>query len=389
MEIEEKIKRVFSGYEDYSFDPSECLQQCITILEQACHIDGECDPRTVENAERLCNAYGCASNLFLQRGLAAAAKLVLTKGWDNLSLIQASEKRRVYRAGIGMYLAKVSLSLGDKGGALRWGLLTQADDLLGQHPSGGGAGRQMLQTVLGMSETALAELMEVASCNLRVIKEEAGDDWSDPHGYAEDAVTRFAFRKPDYSQLFAMASEDPEFPLNTAYFRGLLEKVNSNAISSKEKGDWLEDLAAYLFLLIPGLVPRRNLLEETMAFETDVVVRNLSASTNIFADLLGRHFLVECKNWETPVGVQDIGYFLYRVRLTHARFGVILAKSGITGDKQQERAAYSLIRKAFHEDGTTCIVIDNRHLARLADRDVSLWSVVLEGIERMRFGKAS
>ncbi len=47
--------------------------------------------------------------------------------------------------------------------------------------------------------------------------------------------------------------------------------------------------------------------------------------------------------------MQYIGYFLYRIRLTHAHFGVIFAKTGITGDEDQEKAAYSLIRKAFHE----------------------------------------
>lgn len=388
MDIQREIRVIFESYNQYNFEPSECLQKCSTLLDQICSIGGEYDPRFTEKAESACNAYGFTSNLFLQNKFPSAATSILIEAWNRFSSIQGNEKQRIYRAGIGMYLAKVYFSLGDKGAAFRWALLTQADDLLGEHPAGGGAGRQMLHTILGMSDKALSELNQVALQNLDQIKNNHNNDWSVPFAYAEDVITKFAFNKPEYSQLFAVTSEVSEFSLNKTYFCSLLDKVNGNTPTTKEKGDWLEDLATYLFLLIPGLVPRRNLLEENLVFETDIVVRNLNTNSNIFADLLGRHFLVECKNWETSVGVKDIGYFLYRIRLTHANFGVILAKRGVTGDEEQEKAAYGLIRKAFHEDGNICIVLNNDSLIRLGNGELSLWSVLLERVERIRFGRA-
>lgn len=387
MEIQQEILKIFKSYDQYNFEPSECLQKCENFLDRTCNIDGELDPRIIDKAEIACNAYGYASNLFLTNNFPSAAISILIKAWNRFSSIQGSEEQRIYRAGIGMHLSRAYLSLGDKGAALRWALLTQADDLLGEHSAGGGSGRQMLHTVLGMSDEALNELACIASQNLAQIKTKHNNNWSIPYAYAEDVVTKFAFTKPEYSYLFAVTSEAPEFPLNKTYFFSLLDRVNSNADTTKEKGDRLEDMATYLFLLLPGLVPRRNFLEETLAFETDIVVRNLSKNSNIFADLLGRHFLVECKNWEKPVGVKEIGYFLYRIRLTHANFGVIFAKSGITGSEEQEKASYSLIRKAFHEDGTVCILIDNDSLMRLGNTELSLWSIVLDRIERIRFGK--
>jgi hypothetical protein len=239
-----------------------------------------------------------------------------------------------------------------------------------------------------MSETALTELGQVASTNLEKINNDCKNDWSTPYAYAEDVITKFAYNKPEYAHLFASQSNVLEFPLNTAYFEALLNKVNSAALTTKEKGDRLEELATYLFLLIPGLIPRRNLLEETLAFESDIVIRNLTMSANVITELLGRHFLVECKNWEETVGVRDIGYFLYRMRLTHAHFGVIFAKSGITGNEDQEKAAYSLIRKAFHEDGNICVVISNEDLTCISQAESTFWPLLLEKIERIRFGKA-
>lgn len=387
MSIQEEILAIFQSYDQYNFDPSDCLHKCAALLDRSCNNGGECDPRIIEKAERACNAYGYASHLFLQNAFSSAATSILIEAWNKFSALQGEETKRIYHAGIGMYLAKAYLSLGDKGSALRWALLTQADDLLGEHPAGGGAGKQLLHSVLGMNEKALSELSQVALQNLDQIKNKCGNDWSVPYAYPEDVITRFAFTKPEYAQLFATTSNVFEFPLNRTYLGALLDKANSDALTTKEKGDRLEDLATYLFLLMPGLVPRRNVLEETLAFETDIVIRNLNVSSNVVSDLLDRHFLVECKNWENPVGVQYIGYFLYRIRLTHAHFGVIFAKTGITGDEDQEKAAYSLIRKAFHEDGSICIVIDNDSLTRLCNGELSLWSMLLERIERIRFGK--
>jgi hypothetical protein len=387
MDFQKEISDIFNSYDPNNFDPSGFLQECMIFLDSVCGVGNEYDPRVIDGAANACNAYGYVSNLFLQHSFSSAAISILVTAWNKFSSIQRSEKQRIYHAGIGMYLARAYLSLGDKGAALRWALLTQADDLLGEHPEGGGAGRQTLDTILGMSNKALSELARVAEQNLGQVRDVSNNDWSIPYAFAEDVIARFAFNYPEFSQLFAAPSEVVEFSLNDAYFESLLDRVNTAAANAKEKGDWLEDLGVYLFLLIPGLVPRRNLLEETLAFETDIVIRNLVPTRNVVADLLGRHFLVECKNWESTVGVKDIGYFLYRMRLTHASFGVMMAKSGITGDEEKERAAYSLIRKAFHEDGNVCIVIDNASLVSLLSDKLSFWSMLLERIERMRFGR--
>lgn len=384
MTIQEQLLEVLQGYDDLNFDPVDCQARFEEILQNACLRDGEIDPRDQVGAENACNAYGYASQQFLHNNLPSAATSILVEGWELLSSIQEDENRRIYRAGIAMYLAKAYLALGDRGASLRWGLLTQSDDLLGAHPAGGGAGRQLLVSALGMTQSGLELLSEIARENLEVVEQQG---WIVPDAYPEDLVTKFALRGQEHAHIFGASTEVSSHPLNQPYFRSLSSKVEMEGLSAAEKGAYLEDLATYVFMLLPGLVPRRNVLEETRAFETDIVIRNISPIGNVVTDLLGRHFLVECKNWENAVGVQDIGYFLYRIRLTHASFGIIFSSQGITGDEDQEDAAYSLVRKAFHEDGTICIVIDHTDLSRMAESMLSPWAIILERMERIRFGK--
>jgi len=379
--------RINQAFMAPSFDPSRCLIQIIAIFDEVCAPGKEYGPCVAENREEACNLYGRQSDRFLSRGYPSAAEALLIDGWNKFGHKQLRTKGRVYRAGLAMYLTIMYGKLGDKGAALRWALHTQADDMLGEHAQGGGAGKQWLLTILGMSNRALAEFNSIAAENVELVKEKFKGDWSDVHGFAEDVVMRFALEKPEFAHLLALESSVHEFPVSQAYFSSLLRRVNAAHPITTSKGDSLEDLASYLFLLIPGWIPRRNLLDEYHSFETDVVVRNLSRASNLTAELLGRHFLVECKNWEKRVGVRDVGYFLYRMRLTHAKFGVLFAKTGITGDEANERAAHSLIRKAFHEDGSICVVLDEDVLASLTDGQSSFWPILLDRIERVRFGK--
>lgn len=386
-QVIEEVKLIFNSYDSYNFESAECFQRCINLLDTYCEDGNILDPRNLDQAQTACNVFGNTSHLFLINHFNSAATEVLIYAWNKFGKTQRSHKKRIYRAGIAMYLAKAYLNLGDQGAAFRWALLTQADDLLGEHAQQGGAGRQMLLTMLGMRNKALEGLYEIAQQHLADLRNQHGDDWSFASGFAESVVTHFALNRPEYSHLFALPSNIHEYPLSEAYYETILESIDNPAPNTTEKGARLEGLASYLFLLLPGLVPRRNLVDDRLSFETDIVVRNLAVTGNLAADMLGRHFLVECKNWESSVRVNDVGYFLYRMRLTHANFGVIFAKKGITGNEIEEVAAYSLIRKAFHEDGNICVVIDKEDLSVIARNEQSFWSILLERIERVRFGK--
>src|SRR5581483_8793509 len=264
------------------------------LLKQACQVGAECDPLGPNSQEGL-DGYIQAARYLYGRGYYVAGDSLLVQGWNQRAERQSVAKQRVYRASLGAHLADSFLARRDEAAALRWALLTQADDLLGRHCEGGGAGKDQLRVILGMSSSAVQELEDCAQENLRSIETPQVKDWSQPHGFPEDLVLRFVLKNREIASRIAQESSVNEFPLCPAYLKSLIGGLDTG-IATK-KGKWLEELACYLFLLIPGCIPIRNVVDARFGFESDVVVRNLNQSGHIVAEMLGRHFLAECKNW--------------------------------------------------------------------------------------------
>lgn len=132
-----------------------------------------------------------------------------------------------------------------------------------------------------------------------------------------------------------------------------------------------------------------NVVDSAGAFETDLVVRNVGERSTIDLDVFGRHFIAECKNWTTTVGVAHVGYFLYRLRLTQSIFGVLFAKSGITGDDTPTalKNARALIRRAFDQDGIACAVVAGADIDRLVEGETTIVRLLLRKVEEIRFGR--
>ena len=126
-----------------------------------------------------------------------------------------------------------------------------------------------------------------------------------------------------------------------------------------------------------------------------IIASNLVQASNLNAELFGRSFLVECKNWKKHIGVEQIGYFLYRMKLTHTSFGILFASNGITGETESEdeakiirKAATSLIHRAFNEDGIICIVFTSADLLLLRDGQ-SFWAtLIVEKARTVQFGQS-
>ena len=380
QEIGDLIKSASKGSQGIA--PAAFLEQVTSLLRRTCGRGEEFDAAG-PNFLGSVDLYFAATNVLLASGYVAAAEQLLLSWWEDAGERQLQEHQHISRANTAYKLTEHYLHMGDRGAALRWALLTHADDLLQLHISGG-VGRQWLRTVFGMTEAELDKFATIANENLERSKN------SSPaylHFFAEEVLLRLA-KDSSFERFFSQSSNAREFHFCRPYFNALLDRVNTPGSSTKIQGDALEELASYLFILLPGWLPRRNLFDESEGFETDILVSNYSPRATVTTELLGRHILVECKNWADRVGVKDVGYFLYRMRLTHCSFGVIFAKTDITGmGKKAETAARSLIRRSFHEDGNTCIVIGREDLRALANRERGFLTVLLQKAEYFRFGK--
>ena len=53
--------------------------------------------------------------------------------------------------------------------------------------------------------------------------------------------------------------------------------------------------------------------------------------------------LIECKNWDAPVDVTAVTDFIFKLMAKYVELGIMVAASGITGDREQLTAAYQRI----------------------------------------------
>jgi hypothetical protein len=343
-------------------------------------------------SRELSDAVGWASRtLALYRFFGAAAQLLID-AWKETGKSQTKTTDKVYRAGIGFYLSELYLQQGDKGAAFWWQLHALADDYL--ENGGGGGAKIVLETILGIPKGQLFDNLEaIAHKHLETCKQIG---WQARQGFAEDVVVEFATRHPQYASMFAYPTSEVEFPISPGYLDVLLRDIEDD-----KQGKNLEYVACYLFMHIPGCTPAHNLSDLDGTMQTDVVIRNLTPQGNLSAETFGRHFIIECKNWAVPIGSPECGYFLHRIHIMHFNFGVILAKNGITGSQKAQfarrvafgdsdvEAARQLIRRSFHEDGVTCIVLTLDHLQKLANESTTLRAILFEEIEQFRYGKSN
>ena len=380
MPFSKEVNNLLQKYETTPFD---AYQKGKELLFDACKPGGRFDPLADDDAwQEGRNGFHFAHNWFKEKGYYFASEKLLLEWWDQLGLLQVIHKKKIYRAEAAFLLSDLYINMADAGLALRWAMLMQADDILHGHPFGGGAGRQTLTIKLGMSIFAFDQLNNVARECLDEINKNG--DWSQPAGFSEEVVCRFARGKAGFS--LADANSQRGLPISLGYYQALYSRFEL-AQSANEKGEALEDIAFYLLFLLPGCVPHQNVLAEDQLFETDILVRNLSLTPSVTTDLLGRYFLIECKNRKEKIDVADIGYFIFRMQLTHSKFGIIFAKSGITGEGE-EKAGKALIRAAFHENDCICIVITKDDLENIkTGHEQNFWWILLEKIEALRFGK--
>jgi len=161
------------------------------------------------------------------------------------------------------------------------------------------------------------------------------------------------------------------------------EAVDAPADTSKEKGDRLEHMVSYLFAVEPGW----EVLGPTKApdSQNDVLVRNGHLDAAIAA--LGDYFLVECKNWNEPVGAPIVRELAGKMRAAKVRTGVLVSKEGITGEtaRSSGTAARETIAKEYLQDETAVLVLTDRHLGAICEGRSLLSLECLNQFEKVRF----
>lgn len=141
------------------------------------------------------------------------------------------------------------------------------------------------------------------------------------------------------------------------------DRADDLELSDQERGAAYEDYAEIGLAAIPGIeVVARDEMDEFGAQEIDLLLANHRHADGL--DGLDQFILVECKNWQAPVGAVEIQSFVDKLRSRGLRHGILIAVRGITGDQEPLRAANNGLARAL-EDERHILVIEKQEIDEL------------------------
>lgn len=126
---------------------------------------------------------------------------------------------------------------------------------------------------------------------------------------------------------------------------------NNNYENSKKKGDALENLMDNIFKVHNIYKIKKNLKTKTNEIDLHLELDFFGNKVNdiIEKNCLVDEVLVECKNYNTKLGVSWIGKFASLIRVSKIKMGFFVSKKGITGRGSWD-GSKGLIRKLALRD---------------------------------------
>ena len=147
------------------------------------------------------------------------------------------------------------------------------------------------------------------------------------------------------------------YKANAVYISYLLDQLGDGS------GKNLERLADYVLSSIPGC--RTAMRKRSYSTDYDIVCTVEGPEVDFRAEF-GRYFICESKDWEKPADFTAFAKFARVLDSTKAKFGIIFAREGITGEGETQYAEREQL-KVFQDRGMVIVVIDREDLEFLAD----------------------
>ena len=147
------------------------------------------------------------------------------------------------------------------------------------------------------------------------------------------------------------------YAVNLRYIRKLLSGLGDGT------GKTLELLADYVLSCMPGCRTTRR--AQTGSTDLDVVC-SMEGFDVDFRSELGRYFVCECKDWDTPADFTSLAKFCRVLDSVKSRFGILFSKHGISGEGKNRDAGLEQL-KVFQDRGMVIVVIDESDLEQVAN----------------------
>lgn len=149
--------------------------------------------------------------------------------------------------------------------------------------------------------------------------------------------------------------------VDRAVIQGFID-AGRNGQTTAEQGRALEDLICYVMGLIPGVViTHRNEFNVFDTEEIDVAIWNDGLVDGLFA--LPPLILIECKNWSTRVGSNEVNWFDTKLRNRGLPLGILVTTLGITGNAADLTDAHAIVAAALREQRRLIVIRTDELLA--------------------------
>jgi hypothetical protein len=114
---------------------------------------------------------------------------------------------------------------------------------------------------------------------------------------------------------------------------------------------------------MPGC--RTNLRQKSKSTDYDIVC-SMEGFEVDFRSEMGRYFVCECKDWNSPADFTTMAKFCRVLDSTKSSFGILFSKQGITGTGKTTDAEREQL-KVFQDRGMVIVVINQSHLEFVSD----------------------
>jgi hypothetical protein len=149
---------------------------------------------------------------------------------------------------------------------------------------------------------------------------------------------------------------------STQKVKALLAAIDG-ATTSDARGTALEDLSRYLFETVAGVkCVDKNILDGRRAHELDLAF--WVDQTRSLLHFLEAVLIVECKATGSPVGSPEVGWFVHKLQVRGARYGILVALSGITGQADGVSSAHSEILDALTKNGIRILLLTRKDIVK-------------------------
>jgi hypothetical protein len=143
-------------------------------------------------------------------------------------------------------------------------------------------------------------------------------------------------------------------------FRVFIKKANEAETNHAKKLSY-EYLGIFLITAIDGLTVIGH---DTRGASEEIDLWVANDSNDSFWRSIRSPFIVECKNWGEPVGVQEVRNLSSIMESKNIGFAILMARNGITGDRSHD--AVATIRDDFRK-GRYIVVLDQSDLEEIAN----------------------